>query len=87
MATTLSVVFIYIRSIYRTIELLQGWKGYLITHQGYFVALDGGMIAPAVIIFNIFHPSSSFTHGTPRKAFEGGGLRNSGMEGPYIEMR
>ncbi|KAJ5261084.1 RTA1 like protein-domain-containing protein [Penicillium angulare] len=86
-ATTASVVLIYIRSIYRTIELLQGWTGYLITHQSYFVALDGGMIAPAVIVFNIFHPSSSFTHGRPEKPYKGGELRNSMMEGPYIEMR
>ncbi|PYI01603.1 hypothetical protein BO78DRAFT_455857 [Aspergillus sclerotiicarbonarius CBS 121057] len=32
-AMVLSVVCIYIRSIYRTIELAQGWTGYLITPQ------------------------------------------------------
>ncbi|PWY81601.1 RTA1-domain-containing protein [Aspergillus sclerotioniger CBS 115572] len=55
-AMVFSVVCIYIRSIYRTIELAQGWTGYLITHQIYFIVLDGIMMVMAVGIFNIFHP-------------------------------
>ncbi|OXV05515.1 hypothetical protein Egran_06717 [Elaphomyces granulatus] len=52
----LSITCIYIRSIYRTIELLQGWKGFLITHEGYFIALDGAMMVLAVSVFNFIHP-------------------------------
>ncbi|KAJ5591562.1 RTA1-domain-containing protein [Penicillium hispanicum] len=52
----LSVVCIYIRSIYRTIELAQGWTGYLITHESYFIGLDGVMMVIAVGVFNICHP-------------------------------
>lgn len=48
---------IYIRSIYRTIELLQGWTGYLITHEIYFIVLDGTMMVLAVGIFNLIHPA------------------------------
>lgn len=55
-AMIFSILCIYIRSIYRTIELLQGWSGYLITHERYFIALDGAMMAPAVAIFNFVHP-------------------------------
>ncbi|KAJ5171846.1 RTA1-domain-containing protein [Penicillium capsulatum] len=55
-AMIFSVVCIYIRSIYRTIELVQGWDGYLITHESYFVWLDGVMMILAVAVFNIFHP-------------------------------
>ena len=55
-AMIFSVVCIYIRSIYRTIELSQGWTGYLITHERYFIVLDGVMMVLAVGIFNIFHP-------------------------------
>ncbi|KAK5800512.1 hypothetical protein VI817_002724 [Penicillium citrinum] len=55
-ATILSVVCIYIRSIYRTIELSQGWSGYLITHESYFIALDGAMMIVAVAVFNVLHP-------------------------------
>jgi hypothetical protein len=50
---SLSVICVIIRSIYRTIELSQGWTGYLITHQSYFIGLDGVMMIIAVGIFNI----------------------------------
>ncbi|KAJ5163607.1 uncharacterized protein N7500_005437 [Penicillium coprophilum] len=55
-AMILSIVCIYIRSIYRTIELSQGWDGYLITHETYFIALDGAMMVLSVAVFNVLHP-------------------------------
>ena len=55
-ATTASVAAIYVRSIYRTIELLQGWSGFLITHQAYFIAFDGAMMVFAVAVFNVINP-------------------------------
>ena len=55
-AMVLSVVLIVTRSIYRTIELLQGWSGYLIITQRYFIALDGAMMVGAVGVFNIARP-------------------------------
>ncbi|KAJ5116661.1 RTA1-domain-containing protein [Penicillium angulare] len=51
-----SVLVIYIRSIYRTVELVQGWSGYLITHEIYFIILDGVMMVIAVAVFNFCHP-------------------------------
>ena len=56
-ATSFSVVMIFARSVYRCIELLQGWAGFLITREGYFIALDGALMVAAVGIFNICHPS------------------------------
>ena len=55
-AMVLSILAIYVRSIYRTIELLQGWTGYLITTETYFVVLDGAMMVLAVVVFNVIHP-------------------------------
>ncbi|THC91407.1 hypothetical protein EYZ11_009136 [Aspergillus tanneri] len=55
-AIVFSVLCIYVRSIYRTIELSEGWSGYLITMERYFIALDGAMMVLCVAIFNIFHP-------------------------------
>ncbi|KAJ5151172.1 RTA1-domain-containing protein [Penicillium canariense] len=55
-AMVLSVLCIYVRSIYRTIELAQGWTGYLITHESYFIGLDGVMMIIAVAVFNVCHP-------------------------------
>jgi RTA1 like protein len=55
-AMVLSILAIYVRSVYRTIELLQGWTGYLITTETYFVVLDGAMMVLAVVVFNVIHP-------------------------------
>ena len=48
---------IYIRSIYRTVELAQGWNGYLITHEGYFLGLDASIMVIAVWAFLVFDPA------------------------------
>jgi hypothetical protein len=56
-ATGISLAMIYIRSIYRTIELLQGWIGYLITHEIYFIILDAVTMLICVGVFNIVHPA------------------------------
>ncbi|KIV99821.1 uncharacterized protein PV09_08492 [Verruconis gallopava] len=55
-ATTFSGALIYVRSIYRTVELAQGWTGYLITHEGYFLGFDGALMILAVAVFNFAHP-------------------------------
>jgi len=55
-ATAFSCAMIYMRSIYRTIELLQGWSGYLITHEAYFIGLDAVPMLLAVSVFNFIHP-------------------------------
>ncbi|KAL7412248.1 RTA1 like protein-domain-containing protein [Mrakia frigida] len=47
---------IFIRSIYRTVELLDGWTGPIITNQTLFGVLDGGMIIIAVVLLNVLHP-------------------------------
>jgi len=53
---TLSSVLIYIRPVYRTIELAGGWKGRIIQTERYFDWLDGGMIVLAMFVVNVFHP-------------------------------
>lgn len=50
-AILISFVMIYIRSIYRTIELAQGWRGHLITHEAYFIGLDAAIMVVAVAVF------------------------------------
>jgi len=53
---TFGSTVIFIRSIYRTIELTDGWSGRIIATQVYFNVLDGGMITLAFFCMNIFHP-------------------------------
>jgi hypothetical protein len=50
------ILMIFIRCIYRTVELLGGWSGYIITHEVYFACLDGLPMVIAIFTFNIFHP-------------------------------
>ncbi|KAJ3488236.1 hypothetical protein NLI96_g2982 [Meripilus lineatus] len=47
---------ILIRSIYRLIELADGWNGRIISTQVYFNVLDGGMILISMFALNVFHP-------------------------------
>ncbi|CAN8105424.1 unnamed protein product [Discula destructiva] len=55
-----SFLVIYIRSIYRTIELAQGWHGHLISHEGYFIGLDATTMVVAVAVFMGIDPAVIF---------------------------
>jgi len=52
----IATFFIYIRSIYRTIELFDGWNGPIISNEKLFNGLDGTPIFLAMLTLNIFHP-------------------------------
>ncbi|GAX84469.1 hypothetical protein CEUSTIGMA_g11889.t1 [Chlamydomonas eustigma] len=52
----LVTVMIFVRCIYRTIELLGGWEGYIITHEVYFITLEEVPMLIALLAFNVFHP-------------------------------
>jgi hypothetical protein len=56
-AMVFSTILIFIRSIYRTIELLEGWTGPIISNEMLFCVLDGLMVFLAVLVLNIFHPA------------------------------
>ncbi|OAX38287.1 RTA1 like protein, partial [Rhizopogon vinicolor AM-OR11-026] len=47
---------IFIRSVYRTIELANGWSGPIISTERYFDWLDGGMVTLAIYTLNFIHP-------------------------------
>ena len=56
LAITLAVIVVYIRCVYRVVELSEGFRGYLITHESYVMTLDAAMIGICCIIFWLFHP-------------------------------
>ncbi len=62
-ALALATVCIFIRSIFRVIELAQGWRGELIKNQILFIVLEGVLIVVAVLDLNIFHPGWCFREG------------------------
>ncbi|KIY63703.1 RTA1-like protein [Cylindrobasidium torrendii FP15055 ss-10] len=51
-----STVCMFIRAVYRTIELVDGWTGRIITTEVYFNVLDGAMITLAIFTSVFLHP-------------------------------
>lgn len=56
---------IFIRSVYRTVELADGWDGPVITTERYFDWLDGGMVTLAIYTLNFFYPGILVTKDNP----------------------
>jgi len=53
---TIAVLAVYVRSVYRVVELAQGFDGFLITHEVFLFTLDAMMIATCGLIFIPLHP-------------------------------
>lgn len=56
LAITIAVIAVYIRSVYRVVELAQGFGGYLFNHEVFLFTLDAMMISICGLIFIPFHP-------------------------------
>ncbi|EAL20696.1 hypothetical protein CNBE0610 [Cryptococcus deneoformans B-3501A] len=54
--TAICSLMIIIRGVYRSVELVQGWNGYVISREVYQDCLDGIPMFIAVLSINIFHP-------------------------------
>ncbi|KAJ7464071.1 RTA1 like protein-domain-containing protein [Mycena latifolia] len=57
-ALVFNTTCLFIRAVYRVIELSDGWSGRIIHTEVYFNVLDGAMIALAMITLNIAHPGA-----------------------------
>ncbi|KAF8163848.1 RTA1-like protein [Crassisporium funariophilum] len=55
-ALIFSTTVLFIRAIYRIIELNDGWNGPIISNELLFNVLDGAMIILAIYTLNIAHP-------------------------------
>lgn len=55
-ALGISTIAIFIRCIYRVVEMSYGWSGVIIANQRLFIGFEGVCISIAVLILNIFHP-------------------------------
>lgn len=49
-------LMIFVRGVYRSIELAQGWTGHLITHEPFFTWLDGLPMVLCYFSFAVAHP-------------------------------
>lgn len=56
LAMWFSFVAIYVRSVFRAVQLMQGFRGYLATHEKFFIGLDGVVMFLSIAIFNVVNP-------------------------------
>lgn len=80
-AMVFSTTVIFVRSIYRTIELLQGWDGAIISNETLFVILDALTVFLAMVVFNAIHPGKYLPRETVRDG-EAGLLEKTGAQVP-----
>ncbi|OLN96354.1 Sphingoid long-chain base transporter RSB1-like protein 1 [Colletotrichum chlorophyti] len=55
-ALALATLCVFVRSVFRVVELSGGWSGNLMARQDLFITFEGAMIVLAVVSLNIFHP-------------------------------
>jgi len=60
---TLATICIFWRSVYRVVELGEGWTGALIKKQWLFLGFEGVLVGVACVALNIFHPALCFREG------------------------
>ncbi|KAL3471494.1 RTA1 like protein-domain-containing protein [Aspergillus californicus] len=71
-AIIFSLVVIYVRNIFRAIQLIQGFTGYLFVHERFFIAMDGAMMFLAAAVFNVVDllPANERVEQLPSRAME-----------------
>lgn len=55
-ATFISITCVVVRNIFRTVEMLEGWNGYLMTTEGWMIGFDATLMVIAGSIFNVINP-------------------------------
>ncbi|KAI5850149.1 RTA1 like protein-domain-containing protein [Tricharina praecox] len=72
---------IMVRSIFRVVEYIQGNKGYLMRNEVWLYIFDAVLMAAAVFLFNLVHPSNVILS-EDRKGYTGGeaGLQDVEMQ-------
>ncbi|KAH7245457.1 RTA1 like protein-domain-containing protein [Fusarium tricinctum] len=50
-------LLIMVRSVFRAVEYLQGFDGYLLRHEAYLYIFDATLMLLVMVLFNWFHPA------------------------------
>lgn len=48
---------IFLRSVFRVVEYVQGDNGYLLSHEVYLYVFDAALMIAVLVILNLIHPS------------------------------
>jgi hypothetical protein len=83
----LAFLAVFTRCVFRIAEMAGGWRNPIMQSETDFIALDGSMIALAVLLLTIFHPGYCFprlgdhgnfrTHPDMEKTASSGGREES----------
>jgi magnesium-transporting ATPase (P-type) len=68
-ALVVAYVLVFIRCVYRCIEMASGWGSEIMQDEPSFLVLDGAMVALAVIILTVFQPGFWFAPMMRKKSF------------------
>ncbi|QLL33466.1 hypothetical protein HG536_0E03770 [Torulaspora globosa] len=60
LAMVVAVATVFVRCCYRLAVVAADWHGNLITHENYFIVLDGVMISLGTVALSVFHPGFAF---------------------------
>lgn len=66
-AVSVAVLLVFIRSVYRLIELAEGWSSDLAVDEIYFMILEALMISAASCLMTVFHPGFAYGRGAHLK--------------------
>lgn len=69
-------LLIMVRSIFRAVEYLQGFDGYLLSHEAYLYIFDALLMFIVMVLFNIIHPAELFVSQQRIDKFSSIGLEN-----------
>lgn len=56
-ALYLGSFMIMVRSVFRAVEYLQGFNGYLLRHEAYLYLFDALLMLLVMVLFNWIHPA------------------------------
>lgn len=54
-ATMLTTTCMVVRGVYRSMEMIGGWRGYLFTTERFTIVLDTVMMFLALVLFNVWN--------------------------------
>ncbi|KAH8911194.1 RTA1-domain-containing protein [Coniochaeta sp. PMI_546] len=81
MALYVASGLIVVRSVFRAVEYLQGFDGYLLRHEAYLYIFDALLMFLVMVLFNVIHPSEVMAVVNAEKdfgyGFELGGVSHS----------
>lgn len=82
LAISVAVILVYIRCIYRVVELSEGFNGWLMRREWPLMVLDSMMMALAAIVLTPFHPV--FTFGEQNRLKVANIKSRSDVEGAFL---